>query len=43
MAAIITPTVDPGTMAMLMVPLFFIYLLSAFFAAIARPREKVGA
>jgi sec-independent protein translocase protein TatC len=43
MAAIITPTVDPGTMAMLMVPLFFIYLLSAFFAAIARPREKVRA
>lgn len=35
-AAMITPTVDPFNMALLMAPLFAIYLLSVLFAAIAR-------
>lgn len=35
-AAMITPTVDPFNMALLMTPLFLIYLLSVLFAAIAR-------
>jgi sec-independent protein translocase protein TatC len=36
-AAMITPTVDPVNMALLMAPLFTIYLLSVVFAKIARP------
>lgn len=36
-AAMITPTVDPVNMALLMAPLFAIYLLSVLFAKIARP------
>jgi len=39
-AAMITPTVDPVNMALLMVPLFFIYLLSVLFAALARLNKK---
>ena len=35
-AAMVTPTVDPVNMALLMAPLFLIYLLSVLFAAIAR-------
>ncbi len=35
MAAVITPTVDPVNMSLLMAPLFAIYLLSILFAAIA--------
>lgn len=35
MAAMITPTVDPVNMALLMAPLFLLYLLSVFFAFIA--------
>jgi sec-independent protein translocase protein TatC len=35
-AAAITPTVDPVNMAILMVPLFVLYLLSVLFAFIAR-------
>jgi len=35
-AAMITPTVDPVNMALLMAPLFAIYLLSVLFAALAR-------
>jgi sec-independent protein translocase protein TatC len=42
-AAIITPTVDPVNMSLLMAPLFVIYLLSALFAALARPTERVKA
>ncbi len=42
MAAFITPTVDPINMGLLMLPLFFIYLLSALFAWIARRPEKMG-
>ncbi len=40
LAAMITPTVDPVNMAILMVPLFAIYLLSVLFAAFARPSEN---
>jgi sec-independent protein translocase protein TatC len=36
MAAAITPTVDPVNMAILMVPLFILYLLSVLFAFFAR-------
>ncbi len=35
-SAMITPTVDPVNMGLLMAPLFLIYLLSVLFAAIAR-------
>lgn len=41
-AAMITPTVDPVNMGLLMAPLFAIYLLSVFFAFLARrgrPKE----
>lgn len=41
MAAFITPTVDPINMGLLMLPLFFIYLLSALFAWIARRPNKM--
>ncbi len=40
MAAVITPTVDPINMSLLMAPLFAIYLLSIVFAMFARPKEK---
>jgi sec-independent protein translocase protein TatC len=36
LAAMITPTVDPVNMALLMVPLFTIYMLSIFFAKLAK-------
>ena len=43
LAAVITPTVDPVNMALLMAPLFFLYLLSILFAFFAtrgdRPKE----
>lgn len=39
-AAMITPTVDPVNMALLMMPLFGIYLLSVLFAALARANKK---
>ena len=35
LSAMITPTVDPVNMGLLMVPLFFLYLLSVFLAFIA--------
>jgi sec-independent protein translocase protein TatC len=35
MAAAITPTIDPVNMAILMLPLFLLYLLSVLFAFIA--------
>jgi len=40
LAAMITPTVDPVNMALLMAPLFVLYLLSVFFAFIATGRKK---
>jgi sec-independent protein translocase protein TatC len=40
MAAVITPTVDPVNMGLLMLPLFIIYLLSVLFAMFARPNKK---
>jgi sec-independent protein translocase protein TatC len=36
LAAMITPTVDPVNMALLMIPLFAIYMLSVLFATFAR-------
>ena len=42
MAALITPTVDPVNMGLLMLPLFLIYLLSAIFAWLARRNEENG-
>lgn len=39
-AAMITPTIDPVNMGLLMAPLFAIYLLSVLFAAIARPIKR---
>lgn len=39
-AAMITPTVDPVNMMLLMAPLFAIYMLSVLFAMAARPKEK---
>jgi sec-independent protein translocase protein TatC len=39
LAAMITPTVDPVNMALLMAPLFLLYLLSVLFASLA-VREK---
>ncbi|HPC05281.1 MAG TPA: twin-arginine translocase subunit TatC [Anaerolineaceae bacterium] len=41
-AALITPTVDPVNMGLLMLPLFLIYLLSAIFAWLARRNEENG-
>ena len=38
-AAFATPTVDPISMGLLMLPLFVLYLLSIILARIARPRE----
>ncbi len=40
MAAVITPTVDPVNMGLLMAPLFAIYLLSILFAAVAIRTSK---
>lgn len=40
LAAVITPTVDPVNMGLLMAPLFGIYLLSIVFAWLARPKSK---
>jgi sec-independent protein translocase protein TatC len=40
LAAMITPTVDPVNMALLMAPLFVLYLLSVLFAFIAQGRRK---
>jgi len=40
LAAMITPTVDPVNMALLMAPLFLLYLLSVLFAFIAVGRKK---
>lgn len=40
LAAAITPTVDPINMALLMAPLFGIYILSILFAVIARRKPK---
>lgn len=40
MAAVITPTVDPVNMSLLMAPLFGIYMLSIIFAAIAVRTNK---
>ena len=40
LAAMITPTVDPVNMALLMAPLFILYLLSVLFAFIASGRKK---
>lgn len=42
MAALITPTVDPVNMGLLMLPLFLIYLLSAILAWLARRNEENG-
>jgi len=39
-AAMITPTVDPVNMGLLMLPLFLLYWLSVLFAFIARRNEK---
>lgn len=39
-AAMITPTVDPVNMGLLMLPLFILYWLSVFFAFLARRNEK---
>ncbi len=40
LAAMITPTVDPVNMALLMAPLFVLYLLSVLFAFIASGKRK---
>ena len=40
LAAMITPTVDPVNMALLMAPLFVLYLLSVLFAFIASGKKK---
>jgi len=40
LAAMITPTVDPVNMALLMAPLFVLYLLSVLFAFIAASKKK---
>lgn len=40
LAAVITPTVDPVNMSLLMLPLFAIYLLSILFAMLARPTPR---
>jgi len=41
LAAMITPTVDPINMALLMAPLFFLYLLSILFAFFATRGDKL--
>lgn len=43
LSALITPTVDPVSMGLLMAPLFAIYLLSILFATLARPIERKAA
>jgi sec-independent protein translocase protein TatC len=42
LAAVVSPTVDPVNMGLLMLPLFALYLLSVFLAFFARsePKEK---
>jgi sec-independent protein translocase protein TatC len=40
-AAVVTPTPDPVNMAILMTPLFGLYLLSILLAKIARPKEDL--
>jgi len=40
LAAMITPTIDPVNMALLMAPLIVLYLLSVFSAYLASPKEK---
>ena len=40
LSALITPTIDPVSMGLLMAPLFAIYLLSILFAKLARPVER---
>jgi sec-independent protein translocase protein TatC len=40
LAAVVTPTVDPINMGILMAPLFGLYLISILFAAVARRNEK---
>ncbi len=40
LAAMITPTIDPVNMALLMAPLFVLYLLSVLFAFFATSRKK---
>lgn len=40
LAAMITPTVDPVNMALLMAPLFLLYLLSVLFASLAVKEKK---
>jgi sec-independent protein translocase protein TatC len=42
-AALVTPTPDPVNMSLLMVPLFVLYLLSIFFAFLARRNEGKAA
>lgn len=42
LAMIITPTVDPLNMTILMVPLIALFFLSVFFAAIAEKRHKAN-
>jgi sec-independent protein translocase protein TatC len=39
LAAMITPTVDPVNMALLMVPLLVLYFLSVLLAFIANPKQ----
>ncbi len=41
-AAIITPTVDPFNMALVMAPLIVLYGLGVLLAAIARPKKSVS-
>ncbi|KPL76032.1 hypothetical protein ADN00_11775 [Ornatilinea apprima] len=40
LAAVISPTVDPINMALLMLPLLILYLLSVLLAAIANPKPR---
>jgi sec-independent protein translocase protein TatC len=40
LSAVISPTIDPVNMGLLMLPLFGLYLLSILFAMIARKHEK---
>jgi sec-independent protein translocase protein TatC len=42
LAAMITPTVDPVNMVLLMAPLFILYLLSVLVAYIATGKSKSG-
>jgi sec-independent protein translocase protein TatC len=39
-AAVVTPTVDPVNMSLLMAPLFAIYMLSVLFAMLAQPKNE---